>query len=95
MRKEDGGGGGAGEAPKCPLTPGEGVPKAGYLVHTRATYSVRRDPSHIYVLGTQSPDWPNGPTDSAPRGRWRDLQGGKGATPYIYFVKNNNNNKFV
>lgn len=85
-----------GEAPKCPLTPGEGVPKAGYLVHTRATYSVRRDPSHICVLGTQSPDWPNGPTDSAPRGRWRDWQGaGKGATPYIYFVKNNNNNKFV
>lgn len=28
------------EAPKCPLTPGEGVPKAGYLVHTRAAYSV-------------------------------------------------------
>lgn len=55
-----------------------------------------RDPGHICVLGTQSLDRPNGPTDSAPRGRWRDLQlVGKGATPYIYFVKNNNNNKFV
>lgn len=53
-----------------------------------------RDPSPVCVLGTQSPDWPNGPTDSAPRGRWRDLQG-RGASPYIYFVKNNNNNKFV
>lgn len=54
-----------------------------------------RDPSLVCVLGTQSPDWPNGPTDSAPRGRWRDLQRGEGASPYIYFVKNNNNNKFV
>lgn len=38
MRKGEGEGK---EAPKCPLTPGEGVPKAGYLVHTRTTYSVR------------------------------------------------------
>lgn len=66
--------------------PRGGVPKAGYLVRTGATYSVRRNPSHIYVLGTQSPDWPNGPTDSAPRGRWRDLQGWGREQLHIYIL---------
>lgn len=51
-----------------------------------------RDPSHICVLGTQSPDRPNGPTDSAPQGRWRDLQLGGGGregsnSKYIFCKK--------
>lgn len=54
-----------------------------------------QDPSHACVLSTQNPAWPNGPTDSAPRGYWGICRG-QGTSPYIYFVKNNNNNnKFV
>lgn len=55
-----------------------------------------QDPGHACVLGTQNPAWPNGPTDSAPRGHLGGFPRGVGQRefPYIYFVKNNNN-KFV
>jgi hypothetical protein len=83
------------EAPKCPLTPGEGVPKAGYLVHTRATYSVRG----ALVISVYSVHrvriGQTGPQTQPHGGAGGICSGGKGATPYIYFVKNNNNNKFV
>lgn len=54
-----------------------------YEGHILCTWS----PSHICVLSTQSPDWPNGPTDSAPRGRWRNLQRGEGSNSIYIFCK--------
>lgn len=88
--REVGWGGGSHVSP----TPGPRGCAQGCLLGTHQGHVLgTQDPGHACVLGTQNPAWPNGPTDSAPRGHWGVCRG-QGASPYIYFVKNNNN-KFV